>query len=101
MTDLQPLLSVSDVAIIVGMTDDTVRQAIRDGELPASKLRGRIRITQADVHAWINAAAITPTPTRAADRRPVTIQVPTLPKAATPENIDALIAAGRRQVKAA
>lgn len=95
--DLRPLLSVADVAIVVGMSEHTIRQAIRDGDLIASKLRGRIRIDPQDVHAWINQSTITPK-TTAGERGPLTVVVPPArPVAATPDNVDALLAAARRK----
>lgn len=94
--NMQPMLSVSDVAVIVGMTEGTVRQAIREGQLRASKLRGRIRIEPTEVDAWINDSTIIPQPLPST-RQHIDLVVPRLATAATPENIDALIAQGRRR----
>jgi excisionase family DNA binding protein len=96
MSDLPHLLTVADVADIVGMTDHTIRQAIRDGELPAVKLRGRIRINPADVHAWLDGATITPHGIQPV-RGPISLQAPAQTTSATVDNIDALIANGRRR----
>lgn len=60
MSDLPHLLSVADVADVLGLSEYTVRQAVRDGDLPAAKLRGRIRIDPDAVRAWINASPVTP-----------------------------------------
>lgn len=48
------LLSPDDAAQIVRLSAYTVRQAIREGELRASKLRGRLRIHPDDLAAWID-----------------------------------------------
>ena len=94
---LQPLLSVADVAAIVGLSEYTIRQAVREGDLPASKLRGRIRIRETDVHTWIaTSPAAEPRVARARlDRAPAPgrsgVEV-------TPDNVQAMIAAARRSV---
>jgi excisionase family DNA binding protein len=48
------LLHVEDVARITGLSPYTVRAAIRDGELGASKRRGRYLVTSDDLAAWID-----------------------------------------------
>jgi len=53
-------LSVREAAEIVGLSEKALRRAIRDGELPASKPRGRIRIRRADIEAWIKSSRIEP-----------------------------------------
>lgn len=101
MTDLPTLLTVADVAVIVGLSEYTVRQAIREGDLPASKLRGRIRIAETDVRLWIESSPaptsrpitsrrFTPGPTRMPPR-----------ELATPENAFELLARARARGKAA
>lgn len=50
---LSPLLTVRDVAAIVGLSEDAVRDAISDGELKATRLRRRIKITEDAVADWI------------------------------------------------
>lgn len=52
--DHTQLLSVADVAGIVGLSEYTVRDAVRAGELQATKLRGRIRVHPDDLAAWID-----------------------------------------------
>jgi excisionase family DNA binding protein len=47
------LLTVSEVAERVGLSTKAVRRAIERGELPASKLCGRIRVRPEDVDEWI------------------------------------------------
>jgi excisionase family DNA binding protein len=54
------LLTVEDVAGLTGLSAYTVRKAIRDGELVASKLRGRIRVDPGDLAAWVDAGRIAP-----------------------------------------
>lgn len=65
--EIPHLLSVADVAQILGLSEYTIRQAVREGDLPAAKLRGRIRIDPDSVRAWINAS---PVPTATPVRRP-------------------------------
>ncbi len=57
------MLSAADAARITGLSPYTIRAAVRDGELPASKLRGRIRIHPDHLAGWIDNSRITPTPT--------------------------------------
>jgi len=47
------LLAVAGVAERVGLSEKAVRRAIGRGELPASKLCGRIRVRPEDVDIWI------------------------------------------------
>lgn len=54
------LLTVEDVAQVVGLSTESVRRAIRVGELPASKMRRRIRVKSEDVAAWIEATRVEP-----------------------------------------
>jgi excisionase family DNA binding protein len=54
------LLSVADVASMTGLSDTAVYRAIAAGELPAAKLRGRLRIRVADIDAWIESNAVRP-----------------------------------------
>ena len=53
------LLTVSDVAEATGLSPNAVYRAIWDGELRASKLRGRLRIQLADLDAWIDSNLLT------------------------------------------
>lgn len=52
------LLSVSEVADEVGLSDLAIRRAITRGELPAAKICSRIRVRRADIEAWITANRI-------------------------------------------
>ena len=47
------LLSVREVAYTCRLSEKAVRRAIDDGELPAVKLRSRLRITPQDLANWI------------------------------------------------
>lgn len=60
MTDLADMLTVEDVARIVGLSPYTVRAAIRDGDLRASKMRGRYRVHPDAVAAWVDDSAVRP-----------------------------------------
>lgn len=53
------LLTVSDVAETTGLSPNAVYRAVADGELRASKLRGRLRIQLADLDAWIDSNLVT------------------------------------------
>lgn len=48
------LLTVSEVAETTGLSPNAVYRAIWDGEIRASKLRGRLRVQLADLDAWID-----------------------------------------------
>jgi excisionase family DNA binding protein len=68
------LLSIREVAVACQLSDKAVRRAIDDGELPAVKLRSRLRVTPEDFQAWIAAsrrggARRTAPPRRRAPRR--------------------------------
>jgi excisionase family DNA binding protein len=63
------LLSVTEVAAIIGLDPETIRRAIRRGELPASKPAGRIRIDPQAVLAWLQETSVSPRPP-AATRAP-------------------------------
>jgi excisionase family DNA binding protein len=47
------LLSIREVAVACQLSEKAVRRAIDDGELPAVKLRSRLRVTPEDFQAWI------------------------------------------------
>ncbi len=65
------LLSIKDIASACQLSEKAVRRAIDDGELPAMKLRSRLRVTPEDFNAWI--ASSRRTSRRAAlDPRPLT-----------------------------
>jgi excisionase family DNA binding protein len=56
------LLSVTDVAGVLGLDPETIRRAIRRGELPASKPAGRIRIDPQAVLAWLQETTVSSRP---------------------------------------
>src|SRR4051794_25913793 len=56
------MLTVEDVARLTRLSVYTIRAAVGAGELPATKLRGRIRVNPDDLQAWINACRIAPAP---------------------------------------
>lgn len=53
-------LTVDQVGQLVQLHPEVVRRAIRRGELQASRLCGRLRVSQQDFLAWIEATAIQP-----------------------------------------
>jgi excisionase family DNA binding protein len=54
------LLTVEDVARVTGLSAYTVRAAVREGDLVASKLRGRIRVHPEALAAWIDESRVRP-----------------------------------------
>jgi excisionase family DNA binding protein len=48
------LMTVKDVAAACQLSETAVRRAIADGELPAVKLRSRMRIVRAEFDAWLS-----------------------------------------------
>lgn len=48
------MLTVRDVSRITTLSEYTVRAAVRDGDLVASKLRGRILVHPDDLATWID-----------------------------------------------
>ncbi len=54
------MMSVDDVATITGFSAYTIRAAVRDGELRAVKLRGRIRIDPPDFRSWVDEHEVEP-----------------------------------------
>ena len=59
------LLTVAEVARETGLSMNAVYRAISNGELRASKLRGRLRVQSSDVDAWVDGARV---PARATGR---------------------------------
>ena len=53
------LLTVTEVAEATGLSPNAVYRAIWDGELRASKLRGRLRVQLADLDTWIDSNLVT------------------------------------------
>lgn len=54
------LLSPREVAAYTHLSYKTVLQAIEAGELPASRLRGRLRISRYDMLGWIHDNQVRP-----------------------------------------
>ncbi len=65
------LLSIKEIAGACQLSEKAVRRAIDDGELPAVKLRSRLRITPQDFETWIASSRRKPQQerTRPAPRR--------------------------------
>ena len=57
-TEPRRLLSPKQVSDLCGLHVEVVRRAIRDGELPASRLRGKLRVRPEDFDAWVNQNAV-------------------------------------------
>lgn len=66
-----PLLSVEELAASTGLHKRTIYRAIEDGDLPAYRLRGQLRIAVDHRDQWLTANLVaarpTPTPNRPAD----------------------------------
>jgi excisionase family DNA binding protein len=54
------LFSVSEVAELTGLSESVLYRAIADGELRASKLRGRLRVRLVDLEVWIESNLVRP-----------------------------------------
>ena len=52
------LLTVAEVAEATGLSSNAVYRAIAAGELRASKLRGRLRVQNADLDLWIDSNVV-------------------------------------------
>ena len=61
-------MTLRDVAAACQLSETAVRRAISDGELPAIKLRSRLRIAPADLDAWIASQRHSPVGTTAPRR---------------------------------
>lgn len=60
----EQMMSVADVATLLGLSTKTIRRAIDDGRLRASKPCGRLLIRASDVDAWLEASEVEPRATR-------------------------------------
>lgn len=54
------LLTVADVADLTGLSESAIYRAVANGELSASRLRGRLRILFSDLETWIEANRVHP-----------------------------------------
>ncbi|POH73471.1 helix-turn-helix domain-containing protein [Arthrobacter glacialis] len=55
-----PYVGVQDAAERTGLSVVTLRRYIRDGRLPAVKMRGRVFVTEADLDAAVEPRIIVP-----------------------------------------
>ncbi len=58
--DEERYLSPQEVATIVGLNDRVIHRAVNEGEIPAYKLRGKLRISRSDLNVWIEANRVEP-----------------------------------------
>jgi excisionase family DNA binding protein len=78
----ETLMTIKDVADACKLSETAIRRAVSEGELPAVKLRSRLRITPQAFDAWITAqrqpTTRLPTPPRAGRlaTRPATRRTP-------------------------
>ena len=91
----EALLTIKDIAAACKLSETAVRRAIADGELPAAKLRSRMRITRQDFNAWIASQRQAPT-------RPITpLRAPAHAKRPAPTgSFRALVQADAARVQA-
>ena len=61
------LIPVGEVVEVTGLSANAIYRAIWDGELRASKRRGRLRVQLADLDAWVDSNRVT---TRGANEEP-------------------------------
>lgn len=54
------MLSPAQVAELTGLSRAAIYRAVEEGELRASKLRGRIRVDEAELAAWKERTRVTP-----------------------------------------
>ncbi len=54
------MLSPADIAERTGLSRAAIYRAIEDGDLLASKLRGRIRVEEAELAAWAERSRVKP-----------------------------------------
>ena len=47
-------LKQTEVAELLGVSPDTVKRMIRDGELPVVRLRGSVRIPRRGLEQWVD-----------------------------------------------
>ncbi len=58
----EQMLTVGQVAQLAGLSRRSVYRAVDDGELVAFRLRGRVRIPEAAVDAWLEAHRVASRP---------------------------------------
>lgn len=79
------LLSIREIASACQLSEKAVRRAIDDGELPAVKLRSRLRVSPQDFAVWIAARRQQPR------RRPTLSPAPRLARRAPSGTFRALV----------
>ena len=89
MTGGECLLTVNEVAELAHLSAKAVYRAIGDGELPAAKLRGRLRIRHCDFDAWVAANMIKP------DASPLEQVTELVPRQSGSGGLSRLVASGR------
>ena len=82
------LLDVATAAACVGLTPRTLRQAIKAGTLPASRLGREYRVDPGALREWVDASRVTPReePPPKADPRQTAFPWPEAPPAEPPES---------------
>lgn len=73
------LLKVSAVADRVGLSEWAVRRAIHDGQLPAFKIRGQLRVDALDMETWLEACRFVPQQMSAPSGQPAVTPSPAYP----------------------
>ncbi len=56
------MLSPAQVAELTGLSRAAIYRAVEEGELRASKLRGRIRVDEAELASWKERTRVSPRP---------------------------------------
>jgi excisionase family DNA binding protein len=52
-TDLEPAMTVRDVAVFLNVDEKTIYRLVTKGELPGFKVLGSWRFQKSDLDAWI------------------------------------------------
>jgi len=52
-TDLEPAMTVRDVAVMLNVDEKTIYRLVTKGELPGFKVLGSWRFQKSDLDAWI------------------------------------------------
>ena len=57
-TDLEPAMTVRDVAVFLNVDEKTIYRLVTKGELPGFKVLGSWRFQKSDLDAWIETQKI-------------------------------------------
>jgi len=57
-TDLEPAMTVRDVAVMLNVDEKTIYRLVTKGELPGFKVLGSWRFQKSDLNAWIETQKI-------------------------------------------